>query len=906
MELLKLLLVINLIFVAVKTVTGKVSINEGNYRIDRKSIELIRYDIELITYINEDDYKNIDIYNKFKSYFDEQRAKGNFIFQGQSTMFFRLKSKDVNRIHLHIQNLIIDEAATEITYSSSDGISTIYKPRMHEYDKKTQTVILHVDDTIPYNFYNYRLIMKFVGRITDNTGSFFKISYINNKGEEKWFIAAADFHGAGAREIFPCWDEPDIKTNFTISMKHNHNLIPISNSPIDHIYKYNNVMSMTRFKTTYNISLYQVAVVLSEFDFDPRTNTWCRQNVRPQLEFARKVAENATLYLKDKFFEPQFPSKVNHIVVPGFRDEGLESWGLVLYRETDVMYDKKLDSIAWKFEVARKVARKIVHQFFCNLIGQSWWSYMWLNEGIASFLATKIVKKYVHSHLMDLFAVQFQYESLRLNDYYDMPLVSDVIRPSDINSLFSFTYYVKAPAFIRVLEQTVSPSTFEIGLDDYLNKYQLRSIDISTNTADKFFDLLQATLLPYNHIKYANLKKKLSEWPKQKRYPVLEVTRESSGNMIKIKLSQDYVNETYGQYLWTYVTYTTQSRDEDGKWLSPHNPHFHLTDINKNDWIIVNVRQAGYYRVNYDYYNWEKLMKYLNSEKYHNIHVLNRAQIIDDAYYFLLNYQLDVHFFKSLTYYLSCETNYVAWYPMFKIMEELSVFFPFPESTEIKEHFQKILESVLKKIGYTDNVKEDVLTECLRQEAAKWACNLNSLECTASADLKLTARHTKPLSPVWKEWTYCKGLMSADDISWNEVLNSEVLDNNLLRFLACTKNHTVIIRYLDLLKSGRFIKAQHRITAFHSIIARHARNDLVLDHIINNFSNVVPREIKTIVALIDIINHLYSEDQLDQIYNCAQNHVSNKIFSYVIRKINIRSSEITLATSKTIDLLKTE
>ncbi|XP_071646515.1 aminopeptidase N-like [Temnothorax longispinosus] len=910
MELLKLLLVINLIFVAVKTVTGKVSINEGNYRIDRKSIELIRYDIELITYINEDDYKNIDIYNKLKSYFDEQRAKGNFIFQGQSTMFFRLKSEDVNRIYLHIQNLIIDEAATEITYISSDGINTIIKPRMHEYDKKTQTVALYVDDVVLYNIYNYRLIMKFVGRITDNTGSFFKTPYINDQREKIWFIAAADFHGAGAREIFPCWDEPDIRTNFNISIKNNEKYRALSNSPIaDFVATNDSGMVWTRFNTTYNISAYHVAVVLSDL-YPISENVWGRKSVESHIEFARKVAENVTLYLKDKFYKPQFPPKVDHVVVPGFRDEGLESWGLVLYREAAIIYDEKLDSIAWKIEVARMVARKMVHQLYGNLISQSWWSYMWLNEGIASFLAMKIIKEYINSQYPDLFTVQYQYESLRLNDYYDMPLVSKVATPEDINSLFSFTYYVKAPVFVRILEQTVSQSTFKIGLDDYLSEYQLRSIDISTNTADKFFDLLQATLLPYNDILYYNLKKKLSEWPKQKRYPVLEMTRESS-DLIKIKLSNEYFNETYGQYLWTYVTYTTYSYSQsdfykDNRWLSPHNPHFYLTDINENDWIIVNSRQTGYYRVNYDKDNWEKIMKYLNSEKYSNIHVLNRAQIIDDAYYFLLRNKLDFHFFKDLTYYLSRETNYVVWYPMFKIMEEVSGFFPFPESTEIKKHFQWISESVLRKIGYTNKVKEDVFTECLRQEAAKWACNLHSSECTNGAILKLTSLHKKRLSPIWKEWTYCKGLMSASNSSWNKVLHSGVLDNNLLRFLACTKNHTVIIGYLDLLKSERFTKAQYRITVFHSIIARHARNELVLTYILDNFANVVPKEIKKILALTDIINHQYSKDQLDKVYNYVGKNFSDKMFSRLILKINRRSSQITKHVGYFKSFLKTE
>jgi len=92
----------------------------------------------------------------------------------------------------------------------------------------------------------------------------------------------------------------------------------------------------------------------------------------------------------------------------------------------------------------------------------------------------------------------------------------------------------------------------------------------------------------------------------------------------------------------------------------------------------------GYYRVNYDNDNWQKLGKYLNSSEYLNIHVLNRAQIIDDAYYFLSTNKLDFSLFQTLTYYLSKDTNYIAWYPVFKILEQISGFFPFPKSIKVK------------------------------------------------------------------------------------------------------------------------------------------------------------------------------------------------------------------------------
>jgi len=95
---------------------------------------------------------------------------------------------------------------------------------------------------------------------------------------------------------------------------------------------------------------------------------------------------------------------------------------------------------------------------------------------------------------------------------------------------------------------------------------------------------------------------------------------------------------------------------------------------------------TGYYRVKYDNNNWRKLINYLNSFEYahSNIPVQSRAQIIDDAYYFLSTNKLDFSFFKNLTNYLSNESHYLAWYPVFKILEQISIFFPFSQSTEVK------------------------------------------------------------------------------------------------------------------------------------------------------------------------------------------------------------------------------
>ncbi|XP_012062831.1 PREDICTED: uncharacterized protein LOC105626130 [Atta cephalotes] len=98
---------------------------------------------------------------------------------------------------------------------------------------------------------------------------------------------------------------------------------------------------------------------------------------------------------------------------------------------------------------------------------------------------------------------------------------------------------------------------------------------------------------------------------------------------------------------------------------------------------------------------------------------------------------------------------------MFKILENISGFFPFSKSTKIKARSRK---------------------------------------------MGMCSEFSRIIFPGWKEWTYCKGIMKANNITWNKVLNEEKkpLNTQLLEFLACSKSDTIIIDYINLLKSRYF------------------------------------------------------------------------------------------------------
>lgn len=152
--------------------------------------------------------------------------------------------------------------------------------------------------------------------------------------------------------------------------------------------------------------------------------------------------------------------------------------------------------------------------------------------------------------------------------------------------------------------------------------------------------------------------------------------------------------------------------------------------INPNeDWYIVNYRQTGFYRVNYDTSSWNKLIKKLNSKEFEAIDVLNRAQIIDDLFNLARANYVDYELLMIASQYLKRETNHLPWKAFFNGLSSIyETFEQHGSQKELNGYILTLLSNMYNKVGFDDR-NDEHLDKLNREIILQWACKLDKPEC---------------------------------------------------------------------------------------------------------------------------------------------------------------------------------
>ncbi|XP_012228324.1 aminopeptidase N-like [Linepithema humile] len=769
----------------------------------------------------------------------------------------------------------------------------------------------------------YIMTLEFTDAAHDNEKGFFRVSYKMRKfrhGHTLQWLIATNSQPNGVHQMFPCFEQPEARATFNISVKVHNRYQILSNMGTQHDhFVYPDGMQIKHFATTPRIPVYQVAILIYNFNYINEIKYTLQdkiysRNSEMHVYHAKDVIGNVTFHLQRKWddIKKKWNPIINYALIPGFYFDSADAWRLVFLREAKVMYNHEIDTYGRKIDVAKFVAQKVVRQWLGGIISFSNWSTLWFDDSLAIFFGIDAANKtFPELQLCNLFVVQDMHDALYVDvNSYMKPLYAKV-SSIEIDTTLGFARYLKAPALIRMAYYMTSMlyDIFETGVSNYFNKtfYEPPTLADFWNTiqsaSDERFDTS-------SKFKNKTLKVVMDTWL-ENNYPIINVkTFLEDGKDILVKVTQENSHKQNWHKWWILITWFTDNllsysdriSPSLSKWLRPEDEIKTVTTLDStNGWIIINTKRTGYYRVFYDIQNLRRIGWFLESNP-KGIHVLNRAQLIDDAFYFLLTTKLAASRFFDLTKFLARDTDYIAWYPMFKALEHMSPTFAFNSNRtwEFKMHLLNLLESVLDKIGYEAQPNEDELTECLREEAAKWACLLGGTDCIAKASAKLDwhlqNREENKLTPGWKKWTFCTGVITGDSLIWHNAARAwdEERDDALLEYLMCSEDYYIATQSFRTLNDESIIKhSQLKDNVMHYMyfLAKYSNHTIIIDDIFEEILEKRPSAVTEIAGLITIINNIYTTDGLDKVEKYATDKKTEEaLLSMILIKIATRKS----------------
>ncbi|XP_017767301.1 PREDICTED: aminopeptidase N-like [Eufriesea mexicana] len=657
-----------------------------------------------------------------------QISESNNTFEGEIGVDFKVRKSTTNVV-LHSRNLLIDESVTRVTSNGND-----LKWQRHIYDEKRDMLQLSFENSLQPGLYTIN--MKFTGNLNDNLCGFFR-SFYQGRNNSVPFLAT-HFQKTSARQAFPCWDEPALKATFNISLKHFDNYTALSNMPVSSTeYDEMDGKYWTNFETTPLMSTNILAFVVSDFahisGLNGTTKIWANEQVIPSVGYFMTVQEKVTMALTKYLNSTIRVPKMDHVIVPWYSAKAAENWGLIIYLEAAVLN---------KFSNVMTVTHELSHQWFGNLVSPAWWKYYWMSEGMATYLKYFITDQILKDWKLIDALIGEQINSFHADDVSSAIAINeDVIDAKSYKNLMFV--YIKPSVIFWMLSNILGEDTFRDGLIRYISAHEYSSV-----TSDDLWEAMQNALDRSDtpHLDF-RVKDVMDTWIEQTGYPLVTVTRNySTGDTIIRQEPSIFSEDQTRKQWWIPINYATKSAynfsvTKPMYFLKPDDKDIVIHGIHVDDWIIVNLQHTGYYRVNYDTANWQKVANFLNTGDYQKIHVGNRIQLMDTAFHLMKSNKFAIHLFMDLTNYLRRETDGIVWKYAFTMLRQSEKYIRSPKAEgKLKSHVLDLMKGLLETLNYDEMLLNgDDFFRDVKIEAATIACRFGNPECKAKAKARLHA-----------------------------------------------------------------------------------------------------------------------------------------------------------------------
>jgi puromycin-sensitive aminopeptidase len=386
-------------------------------------------------------------------------------------------------------------------------------------DDEAERVSLHLSEPAEPGAWTLHLVFR--GTLNDRLVGFYRSRYIDDDGADR-VVGSTHFEATDARMCFPCWDEPDLKAVFGVTLVVDDGLTALANAPEIERTPLGDGRVRVRFADTMKMSTYLVCVVVGPLEVtEPRDARGVPVRVASQpgrghlTGYANEVAVFALNWFGDYYGIPYPEQKLDQAGISDFAQGAMENTGLVTYRETLLLLDPEHATYAERLDVAETIAHELAHMWFGDLVTMRWWNGIWLNEAFATFMSFLCVDAMepewrVFDGFQRARANAFEIDALESTRPIEYPVHS----PDDASGMFDALTYTKGGAVLRMLEQWLGGDRFRDGIRRYLRTHAYAN----TETHDLWDALGEETGEPVRRI--------MDAWIFQRGYPAITVRRD--------------------------------------------------------------------------------------------------------------------------------------------------------------------------------------------------------------------------------------------------------------------------------------------------------------------------------------------------------------------------------------------
>ncbi len=513
-----------------------------------------------------------------------------------------------------LDHLVLNAIELSIEHVEIDGHAAHY-----ELDEATERLV--VLPAAPITPGSLELSIDFEGTINDKLRGFYRSTYTDEAGDEQ-VIATTQMQSTDCRRAFPCWDEPEFKAVFGITLDVESGLTAVSNgAEAERVEE--GPRTVIRFADTMVMSSYLVAFVVGRLeatapvDVDGIPVRVIHVPGKGHLAgFALETAAFCIRWFQDYYDIPYPSDKIDLLALPDFAAGAMENLGCITFRESLLLIDPDTSTQTEQQRVVDVVAHELAHMWFGDLVTMRWWNGIWLNEAFATFMEVAACDAFRPEWQRWTFfgterSAAFAVDSLEST----RPVEFEVRSPADSEGMFDVLTYQKGGALLRMLEQYLGAERFRDGVRLYLGRHSYGS----TETNDLWDAIEESTGEPVRRI--------MDSWIWQPGYPLVSARLDGTDVVLAQRrfLFGQHSADT-GAANWAVPVGVGNGGDVRSVLVDTEPVRVPLTD--PAGVVVVNTGGSGFFRVAYD----EPLRSRLSGDTLQGLSVIERYGLVDDAW----------------------------------------------------------------------------------------------------------------------------------------------------------------------------------------------------------------------------------------------------------------------------------